>query len=58
MTCSGVAALVYFSRALDPPGLDELPAGVTAYYNIKNGIIAAVLVFLGATLHTDQIYGK
>ena len=46
---AGVLVLVYYSRALDPPGktVDPLQAHQAAYYNIKHGITAVCLVFLG-----------
>ena len=46
---AGILVLVYYSRALDPPGktVDPLLAHQAAYYNIKHGITAVCLVFLG-----------
>jgi hypothetical protein len=44
---AGVILLVYFSRTLGPPA----PASEnlqTAYFNVRHGIIAAALVYLGA----------
>ena len=43
---------MYYSRALDPPGktVDPLQAHQAAYYNIKHGITAVCLVFLGECL--------
>lgn len=40
---------MYYSRALDPPGktVDPLQAHQAAYYNVKHGITAVCLVFLG-----------
>ena len=51
---AGVLVLVYYSRALDPPGktVDPLQAHQAAYYNIKHGITAVCLVFLGEYLAT------
>ena len=49
---AGVLVLVYYSRALDPPGktVDPLQAHQAAYYNIKHGITAVCVVFLGEYL--------
>ncbi len=46
---AGVLLLIYYSRALDPPvkTVDPLQAHQAAYYNIKHGISAICIVFLG-----------
>lgn len=45
----GLVILIYTSRALNPPDLssDPLQAEQTAYFNVKHGITAGCLVFLG-----------
>lgn len=46
---AGVLVLIYFSRAFNPPDTSSDPAqaGQVAYFNVKHGIIAGCLVFLG-----------
>ena len=43
---------MYYSRALDPPAttVDPLQAHQAAYYNVKHGIMAVCMVFLGKLL--------
>ena len=44
---TGVVLVVYYSRALNPP----LPTSedlLSAYFNVRHGIVAAALVYLGA----------
>ena len=44
---AGVALVVYYSKALNPPPSE--PGDLqTAYFNVRHGIIAAALVYLGA----------
>lgn len=46
---AGVLAIVYFSRAFEPPGVPADPAAAAdkSYYNTKAGIWAAIAFYLG-----------